>query len=689
MASFGQCLRVLANYKHILIVLLTPAILSPLLQDSWHIIKELPCDPTCETGCTFNNETETWYQSEEKRPYKCLFALIIMATYWTAEVTPLAVTSLIPMFMFPMLGILPAARTSAHYFKDVNFLFFGGLIVAIAIEKCNLHLRIALSVMKLAGSKLHNLMAAFMATTAFLSMWISNTATTAMMLPIAVATVKTVTGEDQISEETRSENSDPEAEQNIVSDVEMGVVNSDNSLSDGFNPQGVINSAGSLTIPNQKTAYHSVGQVDMSFNSMDQMNKGKGGYAAAVPKKRKPKSNENTKVLMKAMLLAVAYAANIGGIGTLIGTPVNLILQTQMETVCENNLNKDTPDGVPANELNFLSWMYFALPVSIVCNIGCWLWLIAVYMGPSKVWADIKKRHETPEDIRVKDMIRKKYDDLGKPSYEEWVVGFHFVTLAILWFTRSPKFISGWQAAFEPGHVKDSTAALAICFSLFLWPSKPNFLNFVRGARYESDGQNMPKPASPILDWKTCQKTLAWDVIILLGAGFALADACQSSDLSELLGQTIGSMMGSINAKFLPFLISLMISFITGFTSNTSTASVFIPIIASLCVELNLNPLYLCIPVTFACSFAFILPIATPPNAIAFSYGYLETVDMIKVGTLLNILCVLVTAMLLPIVAFPAYSLGEFPAWAVMNADGAGDVLVNATMTTLDVVAST
>ena len=179
----------------------------------------------------------------------------------------------------------------------------------------------------------------------------------------------------------------------------------------------------------------------MSFNSMDQMNKGKGGYAAAVPKKRKPKSNENTKVvsltvtlvlsrvharqkigqsgpqglkftpsykkagsiffvlnmifeyhswsilnfkLMKAMLLAVAYAANIGGIGTLIGTPVNLILQTQMETVFENNLNKDKPEGVPANELNFLSWMYFALPTSIVCNIGCWLWLIAVYMGPAK-----------------------------------------------------------------------------------------------------------------------------------------------------------------------------------------------------------------------------------------------------------------------------------------------------------------
>merc|ERR1712227_557690 len=249
--------------------------------------------------------------------------------------------------------------------------------------------------------------------------------------------------------------------------------------------------------------------------------------------------------------------------------------------------------------------MYFALPTSIVCNIGCWLWLIAVYMGPAKVWADIKKRHETPEDIRVEDMIRKKYDDLGKPSYEEWVVGFHFVTLAILWFTRSPKFISGWQAAFEPGHVKDSTAALAICFSLFLWPSKPNFFNYLLGKEYERDSNNLPEPSKTILDWKSVQKRLAWDVIILLGAGFALADACQDSGLSELLGQTIGGFMDGISPKYLPFLAALMISFITGVCSNTSTASVFIPIIASLCVSMQVNPLLLCIPVTLACSFAF------------------------------------------------------------------------------------
>lgn len=189
------------------------------------------------------------------------------------------------------------------------------------------------------------------------------------------------------------------------------------------------------------------------------------------------------------------------------------------------------------------------------------------------------------------------------------------------------------------------------------------------------------------------QKTLAWDVIILLGAGFALATACQKSGLSGILGQGIGTLLADVPNSVLPFLLALMISFITGFTSNTSTASVFIPIIASLCLAKGLNPLFLCIPVTMACSFAFILPIATPPNAIAFSYGYLETVDMIKVGVFLNILCVGVTALLLPIIAYPAYNLGEFPAWAELPGyDGLasnGTQMTPSNLTALDVTAST
>jgi hypothetical protein len=327
MACLNRWLGILKNYKNILIVLLTPALFSPLLQESWHLIELNNCDPNCTDNC-FLNETTGLYQTEqEKRPYKCLYALVIMATYWTAEVTPLAVTSLIPMFLFPMLGILPAKEVAPHYFKDTNFLFFGGLIVAIAIEKCNLHLRIALSVMKLAGAKLHNLMAAFMIVTAFLSMWISNTATTAMMLPIAVATVKTVAGDDENEDGQTSESSNPEADQVIRADLEMGLTSSGNSLEgDGFEPQKVLDSAGSLKlnpcinpqikrlksedlgfvsfdnsrdelIPSSNGGYQRVNQVDQSFQSVDNMNKAKGGYVAAIPKKKKRKSDENTKVV--------------------------------------------------------------------------------------------------------------------------------------------------------------------------------------------------------------------------------------------------------------------------------------------------------------------------------------------------------------------------------------------------------
>ena len=143
--------------------------------------------------------------------------------------------------------------------------------------------------------------------------------------------------------------------------------------------------------------------------------------------------------MIKTHLKAVAFSANIGGIGTLIGTPVNLILQSQIET-----LYKDNPAGVtPGDEINFLSWMYFALPVSIVCNIGCWFWLISYYMGPSKVLRDLRAKNDNEDDMRVKRLIREKYDALGRMGYQEMVVGVHFLTLAVLWFTRSPKFIDG------------------------------------------------------------------------------------------------------------------------------------------------------------------------------------------------------------------------------------------------------
>ncbi|CAG5077034.1 Oidioi.mRNA.OKI2018_I69.PAR.g8616.t1.cds [Oikopleura dioica] len=563
-------------------------------------------------------------------------------------------------------------------------------------------------------------MGSIMFVTAFLSMWISNTATTAMMLPIAVATVKTIVGDKEDSSEVKEESSEIEADQgfNVTLDpaaYETGPQKSTLSIHlskfGGFiqkmrysrNPSALASPMTSMTSvqqsqERQKNNRQSGTQVPRivvdPVAGFENGNDVDGFSDAQTPltdsyqiqnesamtldtsnqnllvekrvsrtrKQKKRKSKESPDLLMKAMLLAVAYSANIGGIGTLIGTPVNLILQTQISTVFNH------PSA--GEEINFLTWMVYALPVSIICNIFCWIWLLTLFVGIKKVWNDIKRREVTSQDEQVVKDIHDRYENLGKMKYTEIVVLIHFVALAVLWFTRSPKFMPGWEAGFDGGYVRDSTPALLTCFSLFIFPSQPNFFRWLLGKPCEKDEEGMPKAAEPILKWKEVQRTLAWDVIILLGAGFALADACQRSGLSQILGEGIKELVSEWPFSILPFSIALLISFVTGFTSNTSTASVFLPILMSLAQAIHLNPLVLCIPATMACSFAFLLPIATPPNAIAFSYGALRSFDMVRAGFLMNIICVTISAIFLPIIAYPTYNLGVYPDWANTTISG-------------------
>uniref|UniRef100_H2Y7R5 Citrate transporter-like domain-containing protein n=1 Tax=Ciona savignyi TaxID=51511 RepID=H2Y7R5_CIOSA len=556
------------TYRNTLIIVLTPLILLPLLL------------------------------AEQSLVAKCAYGLIIMAVYWTTEACPLAVTSLLPIVLFPMLGVLDADSVSMAYTRQLNFLFMGGLMVAVAIEEWNLHRRIALKILMLIGARPCWVLLGFMMVTALLSMWISNTATTAMMVPIAVAVY------DQMSDVTTVKTK---------------------------NPEEVDEEAG-LNGPTHKWCSEVQDQTDTQ-NVTNNRNDEVVDPSACVSDVHTTHSKE--KNLRKAMLLCVSYAANIGGFATLIGTPANLILPGALDSVCGSSETVD-----------FVSWMAFSVPVSLVCLLLTWIWLQIRFIG-----IRLSLKGDKRKDNRVKAYIVDSYNKLGPVTFGELAVLGHFVVLAILWLTRDPKFVSGWKEIFPRGLMKDSTSAILVSFSLFVFPSKNPFRKL--------KGTNEVRVSSPpLLAWKTAQKNVAWDVFFLLGAGFALAKACEDSGLTEWVGDTMSGLTDMSPAAF-ALIISIMLSLLTEFTSNVSTASIFLPVLCRLASHSGIHPLYIAIPATISCSFAFSLPVATPPNAIAFSYGGLKVKDLISTGLVLNFICVFILNGFLNLTGVPIFNLSE------------------------------
>ncbi|XP_078495307.1 solute carrier family 13 member 2-like isoform X2 [Ciona intestinalis] len=516
----------------------------------------------------------------------CAFGLCVMAVYWTTEACPLAVTSLLPIILFPMLGVISADNISMMYTRQINFLFVGGLIMAVAIQEWNLHRRIALKVLMLIGSRPCWILLGFMVVTAMLSMWISNTATTAMMVPIASAVY------DQMSDVKQAEKSTSEEEASLK-DVRYG--NNEEALPSNRTNEGIFSDDVTVNVTN-------ISSTVINFLNVQSEKSG-------------------DKNLRKAMLICVAYSANIGGFATLIGTPSNLLLPGALISVFGEGA---------AEQVDFVSWMGFSLPISVICLFFTWIWLQFRFIGIRQLW----QKGDKQKDNRVKDYIVNSYNQLGPISFGEMAVFAHFVILAILWLTRDPKFISGWKDLFPQGLMKDSTSAMLICFSLFIFPSKNPF-------RKSEDPSGLPVASPPLLGWKTLEKNFAWDVFFLLGAGFALARACEDSGLSDSVGDAISGLSDISPAAF-ALIISITLSLLTEFTSNVSTASIFLPILCRLASHSGIHPLYIAIPATISCSFAFSLPVATPPNAIAFSYGGLKVKDLISTGLVLNFICVLI-----------------------------------------------
>ena len=444
-----------------------------------------------------------------KQGIAILASTLWIATWWMTEALPIPVTSLLPIILFPLTGGLEIGETTSAYGDEVIFLFMGGFMIALAMEKWNLHRRIALLIIRIIGTNTDRIILGFMVATGFLSMWISNTATAMMMIPMGIA---------------------------------------------------------------------------ISYQVADAL-KGKGIET------KKGKFN-----FSKALMLGIAYSASLGGVATLIGTPPNTLLAGAVNTMY----------GI---ELSFAKWMLFGVPYAWIFIFFVWYYLTKIAY-PTKI-------KELPGGSTVFDAEREK---LGTPSIEEKLVLIVFLFAAFSWITRS--FL---LSEFIPG-ITDGMIAIIFALVLFAIPS----VN-VKGDR--------------LLDWNTAVK-LPWGILLLFGGGLAIASGFVESGLSEWVGSRL---MGLENVPLLIVivLVSVLVLVLTEITSNTATASMMFPIIGALSVALGYHPLALMIAASVSASCAFMLPVATPPNAVVFGTGYIKIKDMSQAGFILNIITVILVTVLI------------------------------------------
>ena len=455
---------------------------------------------------------------------------VLMAVWWVTEALPIAATALLPLVLFPLLGARPIDEAAAPYANPLIFLFMGGFMLALAMERWGLHRRIALGIIRAIGTRPRSIIAGFMVASAFLSMWVSNTATAMMMLPIGLSVVALVRGE---------EGGTSEVEQ--TSGQEFG------------------------------------------------------NFAVVL-------------------MLAIAYACSVGGMGTLVGTPTNAFLVGFLD---------ETYDL----EIAFAHWLLLgvallalALPVIFV--------VLTRFVYPIRL-------ERLPGGA---DYIRSQWRALGSMNRGEWLVGVVFGAVAVLWVTR-PLLDS-----YVPG-LSDAGIAMTGAVALFALP-----VDLRRGVF--------------VLDWEWARR-LPWGVLILFGGGLSLAAAISDTGLAAWIGGRM-DLLASWPPLLIVVAVVAVIIFLTELTSNTATAAAFIPILASVAVGIGQDPLLLAVPATLAASCAFMLPVATPPNAIVYGSSFVTVPQMARAGIVLNALFVLLVTLmaylLLPVVL--GVELGVVPEWA-------------------------
>lgn len=438
----------------------------------------------------------------EPEAWRMVAVALWMVVWWLTEAVPIPATALLPLVLMPLLGLMEMQETAARYAHPLIFLFFGGFLLAAAMQRVGLHKRIALRIVAAVGTTPSQIILGFMLATAFLSMWISNTATAIMMYAVGLSVI------DFVSEHTDDDR----------------------------------------TVRNFGVA----------------------------------------------LMLSIAYSASIGGVGTLIGTPPNALLASFMQS------NYDI-------EISFANWMLLGIPIVVIMLPIAWLLLTRVLFATGKIAI------ENPADS-----IAHEIEALGPLERGEKLVGVVFLGAAFCWIFRGP-ITSLTGLALD-----DTLIAIAAALILFAVPVSRRENRFA-------------------LDW-IAARDIPWGVLLLFGGGLALAGGFSSTGLADWIGNSVGGI--EVSTVLLILLVTIAIVYLTEITSNTASTATFLPILSAVAVGLSLDPRVLAVPMAIGASMAFMMPVATPPNAIVFSYRRMDLADMVRAGFLLNIIAICVTFLL-------------------------------------------
>uniref|UniRef100_A0A8C5N3D4 Solute carrier family 13 member 1 n=1 Tax=Leptobrachium leishanense TaxID=445787 RepID=A0A8C5N3D4_9ANUR len=573
---------------------------------------------------------------------ECAYVLFVVAVFWLSESLPLSVTAFIPALMFPLFGILPSKTIASTYFKDFHLLLTGVICLATSIEKWNLHKRIALRMVMLVGVNPGWLMLGFMFSAAFLSMWLSNTSTAAMVMPIVEAVAQQIINADAEVDAMQMRSSggiDNEALELDEYSTEM-----DTNGVPEKHANGLTN--GAVTTWNSEKDVHFDEECPKGACSLDTKELKEDMKEDLDESSGKRYRCKKDHMMCKAMCLCIAYSSTIGGLATITGTSTNLIFAEQFQT------------RYPAStEINFGTWFVLCIPMTVILLFLSWIWLQWLFLGFN--FGEMFKcgKEKTQREIASAKVIKDEYDTLGPISYQEIVTLIIFILMALLWFTRDPGFFPGWAALFPKykGYATDSTAALLMGLVFFIIPAYP------KGKA--TPGKINTFDYEPLITWKEFQACMPWDIGILVGGGFALAQGCEDSGLSLWIGNKM-TPLGSLPIWIVVLISCVIVTSVTEVASNPATITIFLPILAPLAEAISVNPLYILIPTTLCTSFAFLLPVANPPNAIVYSYGHLQVMDMVKAGLGINILGVLVVMLAISTWAIPMFNLQSYPSWA-------------------------